>query len=419
MFITDSQALRLRQAFQTPLFVYSWRRLREAAVRARAVRAPFGCTVRYAMKANPTRGILNAFRSLGIRIDASSSFEARRAVLAGFAPSEILLTSQELKLNQFEGLLLQGMEINASSIRQLELLLLLKQSSRLFDGIQLGLRVNPGVGSGSNAKTTVGGRYAGFGIWHEQVGQAAKLCRQAGVPIVRLHFHVGSGSEASAVTDATGRVLSSVYHWLPEVTTLNVGGGFGVNRLHDSGSADLNPVLQGVFDHLTAFAALNGRRLRLEIEPGAYLVANAGVLLATAIDVKQTDKVNFIVLDSGMTEIMRPSLYGARHPIRATRLVKSMPSPKCNYRIIGHCCESGDVLTVRESETFAPSEIRLPLVVPNDIIQVGGVGAYCASMCAKNYNSFPDAAEVMLYDNGRAKLIKQRQSLEQYIENES
>jgi len=411
MFLTEAQVQELRQKFGSPLFVYSECLLRQAAEQALAVPAPFGLTVRYAMKANPTRGILRKLNELGLHIDASSTFEARRAILSGFAPDRILLTAQELRAAELEPLLRQGIAVNASSFGQLKLLL---QRYHMLSGRKIGLRINPGIGSGGHAKTTVGGKYAGFGIWYEDMAWAADLCEQAGVKIERLHFHVGSGSDSEKVAEATGRSLQLVRHSLPDVEALNIGGGFAVDRMRDAPAADIATVLDGVFDRLSAFAVVHKRQLRLEIEPGTFLVANAGVLLASVLDVKRSGDNLFAVLDAGMTEIMRPSLYGAQHPL--TVFPRRSTNQLCT--VIGHCCESGDVLTVESGDVFRPQAVHLTTVKPGDSLAIGGAGAYCSSMSAKNYNSFPEVVEVVLLENGRFWLIRKRQTLEQMLENE-
>jgi diaminopimelate decarboxylase len=161
--------------------------------------------------------------------------------------------------------------------------------------------------------------------------------------------------------------------------------------------------------------------LKLEVEPGTFLVAHSCTLVTSVQDVTQTgpEGYRFIKLDSGMTEILRPSLYGAQHPIHIC------PEPgQAKFRenteqvVVGHCCESGDLLTpaVNDPETLAPRS--LPRAEIGDFCLIDSVGAYCSSMTAKNYNSFPEAAEVLKKKDGDLALIRKRQTFEQLIENE-
>ncbi|CBJ32419.1 conserved unknown protein [Ectocarpus siliculosus] len=198
----------------------------------------------------------------------------------------------------------------------------------------------------------------------------------------------------------------------PTVTTLNLGGGYKSTDLQTSGA----PVM-GDFE---AFAEETGRKLKLEIEPGIFLVANAGSLVCTAQDLVSTGSggYEFIKLDAGMTELLRPSLYGALHPIVVVPAEGEGGGEIAEYVVVGHCCESGDLLTPVsgaaseiERRTLAKAEI-------GDLVVVEGCGAYVAGMSAKNYNSFPEAPEVLLDSAGELHVVWRRQTLEQIFENE-
>ena len=166
-------------------------------------------------------------------------------------------------------------------------------------------------------------------------------------------------------------------------------------------------------------ARQTGRSLRLEVEPGTYLVANAGAIVATAIDVVDTGKegYKFIKTDTGMTEVIRPSMYGAQHPIE---IVPAQAEKRgvAEYIVVGHCCESGDVLTPAPDDPEGLQPRMLTQTKEGDAVVIGGAGAYCAGMSSKNYNSFPEAAEVLLDRDGALHLIRKRQTLNQVLENE-
>ena len=167
-------------------------------------------------------------------------------------------------------------------------------------------------------------------------------------------------------------------------------------------------------------AADGGPRLRLEIEPGTFLVGNAGAVVASVIDVVDTGKegFSFIKTDTGMTEILRPSMYGAQHPVTVVPRDGGDP-PLRKYLVVGHCCESGDVLTPAPGDPEALRVRTLAQARVGDAVVIGGAGAYCAAMSAKNYNSFPEAPEVLLGTDGGFHLLRRRQRLDQVIENES
>jgi diaminopimelate decarboxylase len=155
------------------------------------------------------------------------------------------------------------------------------------------------------------------------------------------------------------------------------------------------------------------------LEPGTYLVANAGAIVCTVIDVVDTgaNGYNFIKTDTGMTEVIRPSMYGAQHPII---VVPATPEKRGTRDciVVGHCCESGDILTPEPGnpEGLQPRTLTEPKI--GDLLVVGGAGAYCAGMSAKNYNSFPEAPEVLLTSQGEFRLLRERQTLDQIVANE-
>jgi diaminopimelate decarboxylase len=441
----------------TPLYAYSEARLLAQADAALAFPAPFGLTVRFALKALPNAAVLRLFLARGLAFDASSGFEVRRALAAGVPARLVSLSAQELPADDAElaALLREGVLVNACSLRQLERLgRVLKarggaeaetdaataaaaQGPTAGAAAEVGLRFNPGVGSGGTAyKTNVGGPQSSFGIWHESAAEAATIARKAGLRVVRVHTHIGSGGDPAVWQRACALTLALARRF-PDVRAVNLGGGFRVARVAGEANTDLQAVGAPVRALFEAFAAEapadfaehaagggsggGGRRLRLELEPGTFLVANAGCVLSRVVDGVSTPSYLFAKLDTGMTEILRPSLSGAQHPIHALLPAgAALPRPVRAVVVVGHCCESGDLLTCAPGapETLAPRD--LPALEPGDLVAIGGAGAYCASMAATNYNSFPAAAEVMLLADGDScRLIRRRQTLEQMLANES
>jgi len=407
-FLTAEQAAEIRERFGTPCYVYDRATLEAAARRALAFPAPFGFTLRYAMKANPSRGILTLFRDLGLHIDASSDHEVERALRAGFAPHAIQLTSP-MPSPRLAQHVARGVLFNACSLHQLELF------AEVAPGRELAVRMNPGLGSGSTNRTNTGGPASSFGIWHEYLEDVKKTATRHGLIIRTLHSHIGSGTDPE-VWKRVARMTLDLAAELPDVTAVNLGGGFKVGRMPEESTTDLGDVGVHVRDELLDFERRHGRALRLEIEPGTYLVAQAGAVVATCIDVVDTgrDGYCFAKLDTGMTEVTRPSLYGAQHPID----VLASGREPAEVIFVGPCCESGDILTPApgDPEALAPRWVPRPRI--GDLVVVGGAGAYCAAMSTINYNSYPQAPEVMLEPDGMLRLLRRRQSLEQIWANE-
>jgi len=406
--LSPATAAEVRERFGTPCYVYDRAALEAAARRALAFPAPFGFTLRYAMKANPSRGVLEIFRGLGLHVDASSDHEVERALRAGFPPAAIQLTSQMPSPRLGEHLA-RGVLYNACSLHQLEAL------GRAAPGREVSVRMNPGLGTGATNRTNTGGPAASFGIWHEYLGDVKSLADRYDLRVTRLHSHVGSGTDPEVWKRCT-RMTLDLAAKLPDVRLINLGGGFKVGRMPGEPSVDLADVGAHVRAELLAFRERDGRSLHLEIEPGTYLVANAGVVVATCVDVVDTgrDGYRFAKLDTGMPEVTRPSLYGAQHPID----VLAEGRDEADVVFVGPCCESGDILTPApgDPEALAPRRVRRPEV--GDLVLVGGSGAYCAAMSTINYNSYPQAPEVMLEADGTLRLLRRRQRLEQVWENE-
>jgi diaminopimelate decarboxylase len=385
-FLDSTKAASLAKAHGTPLFVYSHLKLAEQAKTILSIPAPYGLTIRYAMKANPNSEILEALRQQGICIDASSGYEAQIALDQGFRPEHILLTSQQLAHNLQE-LVEQGVQFNATSLHQLE------EYGKLFPGTSLSVRINPGIGSGHSSKTNVGGVASSFGIWYKYIPEIHELAQKYELSITRLHTHIGAGTDP-VVWQQAARTSLELVEQFPDVTTLDLGGGFKVARMDDEQGADMVATGSMIATELTAFAEKTGRKLHLELEPGTFMVANVGVLLARVDDVVDTGQAgyHFLKLNTGMNDILRPSYYGSQHPIA----VLNETHESEDYVVVGHNCESGDLLTPdpNDSDTLATRLLNKAAI--GDLVVIGGTGAYCASMAAHGYNSFPDANEIII-----------------------
>lgn len=410
--IEPTLARQLAAQYGTPIFVYDEAVLLRQARAALQMPAPFGLTVRFAIKALPTRAVLKLFASEGLHFDASSGFEVERMLLAGIAPDRISLSTQQLPDN-FAELAQAGVKINACSLNQLE------RYGEALPGTRIGLRFNPGLGSGGTNRTNVGGPASSFGIWKDHWPQAAAIVQRYQLVAERIHSHIGSGSDPLVWQRVLGLNLDIVRQF-PDVTHLNLGGGYKVGRMPEEKSTDLSSVGGAMRKELLQFAESTGRQLHFEIEPGTFLVANAGAVLSRVQDVVNTGDggYTFYKLDCGMTEILRPSLYGAQHPIQILQTEAGDPTAQQPVIVVGHCCESGDILTPAPGDSEALAPRLLPPAKIGDLAAIGGSGAYCSAMAAKNYNSFPEAAEVMLRADGSHALIRKAQSLEQMLANE-
>ncbi len=410
-FLSADEVRTIARDHGTPIYVYDEATLRQRAAEVLAFPHAFGLTARYAMKALPTAAVVQVLTQAGLQIDASSGYEAERAIRAGVAPEHIQITAQEIP-RFLKELIDQGVRFNACSINQL------RAYGTLFPGTEVSVRINPGLGSGHSNRTNVGGPSSSFGIWHEHLDEVKAVAAEHQLTISGMHTHIGSGSDPDAWARCAGLSLAIVER-LPDVTRLSLGGGFKVGRMTGEISADMTSIGNRVKDDFVAFAAQHGRELHLEVEPGTFLVANAGALVTTIMDVVDTgaEGYTFLKIDGGMTEIVRPSMYGAQHPIVVVPQTDERRGHG-TYLITGHCCESGDILTPEPGnpEGLLPRDLCEAQL--GDYLVIEGAGAYCAGMASKNYNSFPECAELLRGDNGEVRLIRKRQDLSQIMQNE-
>ena len=411
--MTPSEVDAVATTHGTPTYVYDAATLEARAAAAKAFPHAYGLTVRYAMKASPNAAILKIFKKAGLNIDASSGYECERAMRAGFAGEEISLSTQELP-SFFADLVKKGVRVNACSLEQLE------RFGRAFPGGEVGVRFNPGLGSGGTGKTNVGGPSSSFGIWYELLPQVKEIVAKHNLKVVRVHTHIGSGSDPAVWQKVSGMSLDLCREF-PSVTTLNLGGGYKVGRMSYEKSTDLAVIGAPVKDAFVKFAEETGRKLKLEIEPGTFLLANSCSVVTRVQDKVVTGTAEghtFLKLDCGMTEVLRPSLYGSQHPLVSVSVGGKLPETQADYVVVGHCCESGDLLTPAPDEPETISERTMGEVSVGDYVVIEGSGAYCAGMSSKNYNSFPEAPEVMRRAAGDFVLIRRKQTLDQILTNE-
>ncbi len=412
-FLNDIQVESIRESFGTPTYVYDQRELETAAQAVLAFPVPCRLVGRFAMKALPTAAVLRIFADQGLHFDASSGFEAERALLAGIDASRIQITAQELP-KDLKGLVQRGVLFNACSLNQL------RAYGGLFAGGEVSVRINPGKGSGHNNRTNTGGTASSFGIWHEKIDDVLAIAREFDLHLTGMHTHIGSGGDpevwkycANLVLDFAGR--------FPELKRLSLGGGFKVARVEGEISADLVQIGMALRPALEDFVSNRGaENFQLEIEPGTLLVANAGAILAEIVDIVDTgsEGYDFLKVDTGMTELLRPALYGAQHPLSVVAHGHPTETEEVEYIVAGHCCESSDILTPAPADPEGLAPRRMAKAQVGDTLVIEGAGAYASGLAGKNYNSFPEAAEVLIDRNGEPRLIRTRQTLEQFLINE-
>ncbi len=425
--VTARQVLQAADQHGTPVYLYDERQIVDQCRSVLSMPNAYGLEARFAMKANSGRAILQLVAGQGLNIDASSLNEAKRAQAAGIALARIMLTTQEVPAGadraDLETMLLGGLRYNVCSLRQLELVADFAAAHRL----PLSLRVHPGVGSGESATRNTGDKYSCFGVHLSDLPQALALAAAKGVFFEQVHAHIGSGGDPEAWRANIDRELGFVEQFFPAATRVSFGGGFKVARMPDEKAADVADLGGYAKRRFEAFHARTGRKLVMEVEPGTYIVANAGYLVTRVIDRKHTGEggFDFILVDGGMEVNTRPLLYGSRHPFYLLaangKLLSSDYQPSIGHalaeRIVaGRCCESGDSQTLDDGGHIVPRRMGDPQA--GDLLVIGGAGAYCSSMSPFNYNSHLQAPELLVRGDGTLQLVRRREAVAEIWRNE-
>jgi diaminopimelate decarboxylase len=386
-------------AHGTPLYVYSASTI---ASRYRAVDDAFASyphTLHYALKANSTLAIIRLLRALGSKVDANSGGEIDVALRAGFIPPEIVFTGVgKTRAELTQAIDLGVKTINAESEGELDRIDAIARERQTR--ARVALRVNPDIDARSHPHISTGLKTNKFGV---SIAEAHEFCRRMrdrpGIEIVGLHTHVGSQildleplRRAACAIVALARDLAaeglSIEH-------LDLGGGLGIS--YDG------TVAPTAAEYAAAvLPVVRDSGLSIILEPGRSIVGPAGVLLTRVVDVKvQPGGKLFVILDAGMTELMRPMLYNAYHRIEP---VETRDGPDTLSDVVGPLCESSDTLG---------KDRRFPRPEVGDLFAVLDVGAY-GSVMASNYNRRPMPSEVMVQD-GRTAVIRRRQTIDDIL----
>ncbi len=407
-FLTIDQVDDIISAYETPLYVYSEQKLRESAEKFCRFPSAFGHTVRYAMKANANINILNIFRKKWLKVDCSSEYEVYRALNAWYEWEDIQISGQETP-KSLRDLVEKWVFFVATSFRQIEAVW------KIAPWANIGVRINPWSSSGAFAAISTGWKVSAFWIWHEKIPEILDLANSYDLKITKIHFHIGSENTPEAWTQSADTGFEMIRHF-PDVEIFDMWGGFKEAIMPYEQSADLENIGKSVAWSFKRFEKETGRKIHLEIEPGKALVINSCSLIAKVDDIVDTGDwgYSFIRTNTGMTEMPRPSMYGVQQPIS----ILNQSSEKQKYVVVWHCCESWDLLTPKLYENETIEEVLLPKAQIADPIVFDGVGAYSSAMSVKNYNSFPEAAEVMILENWEIQCIRTRQDPKEIWKNE-
>lgn len=400
----------LAREYGTPVYVYSLAVLREFIAEIK----PLAPVVRYAMKASSNWRILQEMRDQGIKIDAVSVMEVKRALRAGFKMDDICFTS-DVFFNSGEAdyCLENDVFTNCGTLGMLE------EYGRTYQKLGRGragvsIRINPGEGAGHSKKTNTGGPYSKHGIWYQNLAEVHRICGQYGLKITGVHIHIGSGGDMEHLKRITGKLVEYAKEF-PDVEIVNFGGGLPYQYRTDQPQADISEYKPILEERINVLEKHFGRPITCEIEPGRRFVAGCGYLIGEVRALNHTfdesgKRLDYVLTNIGFCHLLRPMAYGSYHPIT---FVGGNLGPEQDLIIAGPVCESGDVLTQENEE---PVPRNLPLPSAGDLIVVGGAGAY-GHVMSSNYNTQPLLPEVVV-DGDQTLLARRRQSLDDILKEE-
>ncbi len=398
----------LARLFGTPTFVYD---------AAKIVQRLDGLSVfdhvRYAQKACSNLAIVDLVRRHGALVDAVSADEIRRALAAGYSvegtPPPIVYTADIFDADALELVVEKGVHVNCGSADMID------QYGSRMPGREITLRINPGFGHGHSQKTNTGGPQSKHGIWHEQLADALARAERHDLTVTGLHMHIGSGADMEHLSQVCAAMEKAALEAGDTIRSISAGGGLPVPYREGESRVDLDAYyalwdatrkrLEDRFDH----------DVRLEIEPGRYVVAESGYLVTEIRAVKQQGTNTFYLVDAGFNNLARPILYGAYHHVSIVPSDGRMDRPEQDVILGGPLCESGDIFT-QEQGGFVATR-RLPSASVGELLVIECAGAYGFVM-GSNYNSKPLAAEVLI-QNGRPHLIRRRQTFHALVRGES
>ena len=386
----------------TPFYLYSRQTLVDHYRKLDTAFAAIDHLICYSIKANFNLALCKLLCEQGCGADIVSGGELYRALQAGFDPQRIVYAGVGKTAAEIEYALNSNIFMfNVESMPEAELINQI--AGQLGKKAKLAIRVNPDVDAHTHDYITTGKKENKFGIDYHDAPEFYKIVKQMpNVEVVGMHIHIGSQIETpQPYVDSIKRLIALLHKLREEgirINIFNIGGGMGV-VYHNEKPMPASVLAEAILP------LVNNLECRLVLEPGRYLVGNAGILVAKVLYLKKTHEKTFIILDAAMTDLIRPSLYDAYHEIQP--VIKNDSAQVIEADIVGPVCESGD---------FFAHDRKIQEVNSGDLVAIMSAGAYGFSM-ASNYNCRPRPAEVLVEDS-TYRIVRKREPYEDLMKNE-
>lgn len=388
----------LADEFGTPIYIYDGEKITNQVKTLQEAFSAVPIKIKYATKALSNVNVLKLIRKAGAGVDAVSIEEVKLGMMAGYSPDEIMYTPSGVAFEEISEAVKLGIMINLDSLP------LMEEFGKVYgDSVPACIRINPHIMAGGNLKISTGHKESKFGISIEQLPQILEKVSKYKLQIVGLHIHTGSDILDAEVFLQGGNVLFEAAMKFADLIFLDFGGGFKVAYKPNDVSTDVMEVGKKVGEAFQDFCKRYGRQLELWLEPGKFLVSEAGYLLVKTNVVKESPSVTFVGVDSGLNHLIRPMMYEAYHGVYN---LSNPEGKKAKYNVVGYICETDTIAAHRE----------LNEVKAGDLLVIKNAGAYGYSM-ASNYNSRLRPAEVLIWE-GKAQQIRKRENFEDLIRNQ-
>lgn len=398
-FLSREECFNLLEKYGSPLYVYDEETLRKRCKDMISLLPNKNLVVDYSVKANTNIELLKIIKSEGLHVDAMSLGEIACEKKAGYKSDEIMYVCNNITESEMKSVIDMGILISVDSISQLEMY------GTLNPGGDIVVRFNPGVGSGHHEKVITGGKKTKFGVQREFINEVKNILKKYNLNLVGINQHIGSlFLDYNSYIDGVKNILEIASEF-SGLKLIDLGGGFGVPYNHEE-RLDLNKLSFNLNKILDEFISkYDNKEVKFYIEPGRYVVCEAGILLGSVTSIKDNYNTKYLGCDIGFNVLMRPVLYDSYHEIEV--LQRKENNKKETYTVVGNICESGDILG---------KDRLLNESCVGDVLIVYNTGAYGYSM-ASNYNLRLRPAEVLITTDHKDILIRKRDTIEDIIKN--